>query len=223
MERPNNVDRVPENAMNMPTDCPVCLEPLFNEMGIAEKEVAKIMCPHLVHSDCLKQASRALNSDGNRYGVGGFGIRAGCPICGQAVSFWESFSEAAAFSVFWMHRIQACLEEIGPGGGPIAVSRVQDMLKNDSQLTEKQKGYLNNAEDKRYGFAQALKDGDSVWVNNEVRDGGPENGGSLVSYWKDGMWELNQETKTLWMRKWGPSTSRDVSSRGDLTMPETSF
>jgi hypothetical protein len=195
--------RRPENAPSEPDDCPICFEPLFNAEGIAleGKEVAKIMCIHLVHSDCLVAAGRALNADGKRYGVGGFGApRAGCPVCASPVSFWVSYTSKAAFSSFWMHRIQACLEEFGPSNGPIRVKLIKRMLRDDSSLTREQKKWLKKEDT---GFLKALADGNEVWVN-EVVNGGPANGGSIQSYWDQGIWDWDKQENTLWLTKWGP-------------------
>jgi hypothetical protein len=195
--------RRPENAPSEPDDCPICFEPLFNAEGIVleGKEVAKIMCIHLVHSDCLAAAGRALNADGKRYGVGGFGApRAGCPVCASPVSFWVSYTSKAAFSSFWMHRIQACLEEIGPSNGPIRVKLIKRMLRDDSSLTREQKKWLEKEDT---GFLKALADGNAVWVN-EVLNGGPENGGSMRMYFAPGIWDWDKQENTLWLTKWGP-------------------
>jgi hypothetical protein len=196
--------RRPENAPSEPPDdCPICFEPLFNAEGIAleGKEVAKIMCIHLVHSDCLAAAGRALNADGKRYGVGGFGApRAGCPVCASPVSFWVSYTSKAAFSSFWMHRMQACLEEFGPSNGPIRVKLIKRMLRDDSSLTREQKKWLKKEDT---GFLKALADGNAVWVN-EVLNGGPENGGSMRMYFAPGIWDWDKQENTLWLTKWGP-------------------
>ena len=205
MDRHGNTEyRRPENAPDMPTECPVCCEELFDEKGIAQHgKVAKIMCQHLVHSDCLAEAGRSLNSDGSRYGIGGLlGMpRAGCPICAVPVSFWVAYSDAAAFPIFWMHRIQEKLEEIGATAGPISVLRVKKMLKNDPQLTKSQKKYIHSKE-MDVGFPKALSDGDQVWVN-QVVDGGPENGGYIQSCFQEGIWDFDKEENTLWLHKWG--------------------
>jgi uncharacterized protein (UPF0212 family) len=64
---------------DMMTECPICLEALFDEEGIAQNgDVAKLIC--------LARAGRELNANGRRYGVGGMGARAGCPVCNQPVS-----------------------------------------------------------------------------------------------------------------------------------------
>lgn len=200
--------RRPENAPSFEPDCPICFEPLFNADGIApvNKEVAKIMCLHLVHSDCLVAAGKALNSDGTRYGVGWMGPRCACPICDMAVSSWISYRAAADFPIFWMHRIQVCLEEIGPRGGPVSIDRVKEMLKADSSLTRKQKEYLveNHQGTDANGFTEALKMGDMVWVVKDV-NGGPNNGGYTFHGYKQGCWDLDRNRRKLWLHKWGPN------------------
>ena len=73
---------------DMMSECPICMEALFDDQGIAQNgPIAKIMCYHLVHSDCLAKAGRSLNADGKRYGMGGMGARAGCPVCNRPVSY----------------------------------------------------------------------------------------------------------------------------------------
>lgn len=203
--------RRPENAPDMMTECPICFEPLFDNGGIAEKEVAKIMCTHLVHSDCLKHAGKALNADGSRYGIGGLGApRCGCPVCSESVTFWMNYNESAAFPVFWMQRIQTCLEQVGPQGGPISVDRVVKMLEKDPNLTQAQKKYLIQGEEDGIGFYQALFDGYRVWVNRVI-DGGPENGGSILSRFEEGIWDWDQNVNTLWLHKWAPVRSNHYS------------
>jgi hypothetical protein len=201
--------RRPENAPEMQQDCPICFEPLFDENGIAAKDVAKIMCFHLVHSDCLAQAGRALNADGTRYGIGGFGARAGCPICARPVSMWLSSKKAASFPIFWMHRIQACLEAIGPDSGPISIERIKDQLRSDPSLTKPQKRYLDK-NDKSDGFLEALDKGAWVWTDTVV-NGGPRNGGSIISRMAQGIWDMDEDQKTLWLQKWG-SAPRPVTA-----------
>jgi len=65
-------DRVPLGIPEMPEECPVCIEALFDANGIAQigEEVAKILW-HSVHTDCLERASEPLNGNGQRNGVGG--------------------------------------------------------------------------------------------------------------------------------------------------------
>jgi hypothetical protein len=193
--------RRPENALDMPTDCPICMEALFDEDGIASEEVAKILCFHLVHSDCLMEAGRALNADGTRYGIGGFGARAGCPICERHVSSWSCSNEAAFFPIFWMHRIQACLEAIGPDSGPISIERVKDQLRADPSLTQAQKGYLDKQD--KSGFQEAIQQG--AWTNVEmVVNGGQEKEDGYTSYSRQpGIWDMDAAHTTLWLHKWG--------------------
>ena len=111
---------------DMMSECPICMEALFDDQGIAQNgPIAKIMCYHLVHSDCLAKAGRSLNADGKRYGMGGMGARAGCPVCNRPVSMWFSYEEAAQFPLFWMNRIFRVLEDIGPDGGPVKLKEVR--------------------------------------------------------------------------------------------------
>ena len=141
------------------TECPVCLEELFDENGVADKPVAETMCLHLIHSDCLAEAGRALNSDGQRYGVGGFGARAGCPVCEKPVSFWQSFTDAGDFKAFWTCRIENVLKELGRieeegRRQPVSGELLRSKLREDSSLTEKQKEMINRNSDS--GFFKCL-------------------------------------------------------------------
>jgi hypothetical protein len=140
---------------------------------------------HLVHSDCLVRAGRALNSNGQRYGVSAFGNRAGYPLCAQPVSFWVDYKEAAAFPIFWMHRVQAKMDEIGLNEGSIPIHRIKKMLKNDPTLTNRQKTYLRDRDSAGIGFPQAMEDGSRAFIS-EVINGGPENGGSICCSLKPG-------------------------------------
>jgi len=190
----------PLNAPNTSDVCPVCLEDLFDENGDAEKPVGKIMCLHLVHSDCLQAAGRALNATGDRYGVGGMGLRSGCPVCETAVSFWMMSNRAVDFPVFWMHRIQACLEKIGSRGGPISVERVKEMLEQDGSLTSDQKQVLReNSEDS--GFNEALCKGGCRFVNLVV-DGGVARNGGIKTGSMPGIWKYDRTEQTLFLGKW---------------------
>lgn len=138
----------------MMSECPVCLERLFDDNGSAcNGEVAKINCFHLVHDDCLRRAGQALNSDGNRFGIGGLGPRAGCPVCNRPVSFWTSYKVAAAFPIFWMRKILDALNLFGPVTGPVSLTLVMQFIKD---------GYLTAIEKKHFlggAFVQALEDG----------------------------------------------------------------
>jgi hypothetical protein len=185
-------------------ECPICLEALFDEQGVAcNGEVAKIMCCHLVHSDCLRRAGQSLNSDGRRYGVGGFGPRSGCPLCNHPVSFWESYRDAAAFPSFWMKRILNVLEQIGPSGGPVDIVAVYCRLEVDETLTRRQKEFMSQ----RGLFVEALREGKQKYFREQV-NGGIENGGSEIIGYKDNIWYWNELDETLWLYKWGEAPNR---------------
>lgn len=207
------VDTLPD----MMKECPICLEALFDEQGIAQNgEVAKIMCFHLVHSECLQQAGQTLNPDGKRYGIGGMGPRAGCPVCNRPVSMWIDYKDAAAFPIFWMKRILSILEMIGPSYGPVAVNHVLKLLKDDSTLTKRQKRFITRGrppvDGMDHGLNGALKDGDSYFMWEEI-DGGIANGGSEKMYMKEMAWDWNRRDDTLWLYKWGPG-NRNSSRTG---------
>jgi hypothetical protein len=191
--------RVPE----MMTDCPVCQEPLFDDEGVAPKKVAKILCYHLVHDECLRESAKALNADGQRYGIGGMGEpRGGCPICGQGVTIWFCFDQAAEFPVFWMKRIQTILQEMGPDGSPIPIEVLRDKLRADTGLTEAQKKYLDKKQcDMGRGFYGALEEEGKRKVGWKEVDGGPANGGYATTYFMEGAWKWNQEDDTLRINK----------------------
>ena len=189
------------------TECPICMEALFDEQGIAQNgNVAKIMCYHLVHSDCLAKAGRALNSDGKRYGVGGMGPRAGCPVCNRPTSMWFGYTEAAQFPLFWMNRIFHVLEGIGPnGGGPVLLKDVRNRLKQDATLTDRQKSYIKKkkgAHAFQDAFNEAVREGAKYYYWEEV-DGGIRNGGYEKSGFRDNVWYWNKQTNELWLYKWG--------------------
>lgn len=202
----NATYRRPEDTPNFEPDCPICFEPLFNSQGIAEKDkgVAKLKCLHLVHTDCLKAAARALNSDGRRYGFHRFfGPTAGCPICEMPASMWETHYTASSFPIFWMHRIQACLEKIGPAGGLIQIDRVRLMLWDDKSLTKEQKECLRLLPENP-GFFEALDKGQNVFVAEHL-NGGARNGGTTTYRQRPGCWDWEMRSGTLWMQKWGPT------------------
>lgn len=185
------VNELPE----MMTECPVCLERLFDDDGIAcNGEVAKIMCFHLVHDECLRRAGQSLNADGHRFGIGGFGPRAGCPVCNRPVSFWTSYKEAAAFPIYWMHKILHALNMFGEvRRGPVLLPLLREFIKRGQvQLTNTEKKHFNGE-----AFYQALEDGSKfvVWEQTEE--------GSEKMYCKKMAWCFDQQNMTLWLYKWG--------------------
>mmetsp|Transcript_45812 Transcript_45812/g.111035 ORF Transcript_45812/g.111035 Transcript_45812/m.111035 type:complete len:206 (-) Transcript_45812:332-949(-) len=198
---------IPETVPDMMTECPVCMEPLFDGEGVSRKEIAKIMCCHLVHNDCLVEAAKALNSQGERYGIGGLGLpRAGCPVCNEEVTMWVCYNEAAQFPIFWMKHIQNCLEEVGPKNGKVPVKTVQRMLKASRELTNAQKEYIDKEKSSfESGFQGGIIEGSGGVVKEKV-DGG------FKMYWKEGAWEFDKINDTLWMRKWGPTPPVSTSS-----------
>ncbi len=123
-----------------------------------------------------------------------FGNRAGCPLCAQPVSFWFDYKEAAAFPIFWMHRVQAKMDEIGPNERSIPIHRIKKILKNDPTLTNRQKTYLRDRDSAGIGFPQAMEDGSRAFIS-EVINGGPENGGSICCSLKPGPWDLMKGIK----------------------------
>lgn len=95
-------------------ECPICLEALFDEQGVARNgDVAKIVCCHLVHSDCLERAGQSLNSDGRRYGIGGFGLRSGCPVCNHPVSYWNLIKMLQLSRIFGSNEFSMCWSRQG--------------------------------------------------------------------------------------------------------------
>eukprot|EP00986_Skeletonema_menzelii_P001468 scaffold387_cov136-Skeletonema_menzelii.AAC.11 len=205
------VDEFPD----MMSECPVCLERLFDDNGIAcNGEVAKMMCFHLVHDECLRRAGRSLNSDGHRFGVGGFGPRAGCPVCNRPVSFWTSYKEAAEFPIFWMKKILHALNTFGEmRRGPVSLSLLTRFLKEDRHLTDTEKKHIHAGGG---AFRQALEDG-SKFMMWEQTDGGSEK-----IYFKKMAWCFNQEDLTLWLYKWGnaPNAPRALAGGSYLYRTE---
>ena len=200
------VNELPE----MMKECPVCLERLFDDNGIAcNGEVAKIMCFHLVHSECLRRAGQSLNADGQRFGIGGFGPRSGCPVCNRPVSFWSVHKEAAAFPTFWMNKILHALNVIGETRHElVSIISLKEFIISESQLTDTEKKHMNGE-----AFYQALKDG-SKFVMWEQTEEGHEK-----MYCKKMAWcfdqQDNQQDSTLWLYKWGDApNARAVAGDG---------
>ena len=190
------VNELPE----MMKECPVCLERLFDDNGIAcNGEVAKIMCFHLVHDDCLRRAAQSLNADGHRFGIGGFGPRAGCPVCNRPVSFWSADKEAAAFPIFWMNKILHALNVLGDiisfgdmgRRKPVSLALLREFIER-RLLTDTEKKHFNGG-----AFNQALEDGSKfvVWEQTEGR--------GEKMYCKKMAWCFDQQNMTLWLYKWG--------------------
>ena len=188
------VNELPE----MMTECPVCLERLFDDDGIAcNGEVAKIMCFHLVHDECLRRAGQSLNADGHRYGTGGFGSRAGCPVCNRPVSFWSAYNEAAAFPIYWMKKILHAINVLGDilsvgeiHRKSVSLIALKEFIKQ-GQLTDTEKKHMNGG-----AFNQALEDGSKFVVWEQTEDG-------EKMYCKKMAWCFNQQDSTLWLYKWG--------------------
>ena len=184
--------------------CPVCLEDLFNEDGIAEEEVAEIMCNHLIHSDCLASTGNALNADGKRFGFGGFGPRSGCPLCETPVSCWTSSKDIEYFKAFWTPLIEDVLLDIGPGpdGSPVPGDALRTKLKASPKLNDRQKDLVKRPnqddfiDDDESGFCKALTSAGSVEYNvDQVM---------FASFLMTrGIWQYDKEDDTLWHWKWG--------------------
>jgi hypothetical protein len=178
------------DAPDMPTECPCCLETLFDSNGVAvdDMDIATgLPCEvHLIHSECLLRVGQSLNADGRRYGhIPGYGIpRSGCPVCGREVSFWFTTKKATDFGVFWWHKIQKCIEQVGCENGPVSVYVVMDMLRNDPSLTLEQKSLIIRApppppssseeekekfryDEKKYVFEHALERGALEFIPSE--------------------------------------------------------
>lgn len=201
------------------TECPVCLETLFDEKGVADKAVAEIMCLHLVHSDCLVEASRALNAGGQRYGVGGFGPRAGCPICEEPISSWRLFNEAGMFKAFWTTRIENALkqlESIGEDGRrqPVRGEQLRNLLKEDTSLTKEQKEMIRFSEtgDDDSGYVKCLAHAGRVdyCVDQVIFSG---------FLFTRGIWRYDWSADTAWLWEWGVQTSSSSCSNCDSREP----
>ena len=188
------------------TECPVCLDEIFDENGVADEDVAETMCLHPIHSDCLSEAGRSLNSDGQRYGHGAMGPRAGCPICHPPVSSWTIHKNAGAFIGFWTERIETALQEIGPSISqegrrePVSGEILRNKLKDDTSLTEAQKRLIrkpaNEYLDMDSGFCKCLKHAGSVNYSDHSL---------LFSYMLQtrGIWHYNEKTDKVWLWEWG--------------------
>lgn len=186
-------------SFNSSNECPVCSEELFDKNGVADKAVAEMICDHLVHSDCLAQVGRDLNSDGKRYGVGGFGPRAGCPVCDKPISMWQAHDNACHFKGFWTQRIDNALKELGSaaGGEAVSVESLRSKLKEDPQLTKKQKKMISIEGES--GFYKCLQDGGRVDYNHA----GVYFAGFLYSR---GKWKYDSNDDTVWHWEWGLQT-----------------
>ena len=169
--------------------CAICLEDLFDNDGNAQNgSVSKLRCIHVVHTTCLTRSANALNSDGSRYGIGGFGPRCGCPLCGIPVSFVFSHDKVYEITAFWMPKIQKCLDQLGHD----RQVKLSDIVKTLSQDDPAIKRMLQS-KNAILGLKSACEEGGCFYVE-EVIDGGPENGGSSTSYCTDGYWDNGKIT-----------------------------
>lgn len=185
-------------SFNPSNECPVCSEQLFDKNGVGAKAVAEMMCDHLVHSDCLAQVGRDLNSDGKRYGVGGFGPRAGCPVCDKPISMWQAFDNACQFKGFWTQRIENALRELGSAAGEtVSGESLRSKLKEDPKLTKKQKKMIGI--ERESGFYKCLQVGGRVDFNHA----NVYFAGFLYSR---GKWKYDSSDDTVWYWEWGLQT-----------------
>jgi hypothetical protein len=198
------------DAPDMPTECPCCMETLFDSNGVAvdDMDIAiGLPCEvHLIHGECLRRAGQSLNADGRRYGRSLLGPRSGCPICGREVSFWTTTKKATDFGVFWWHKIQKCIEQVGRENGPVSVDMVMDTLRNDPSLTPEQKSLIIRApsdeeyDEKKYVFEHALRRAASgIYSKTVTDDDGEWITGTAV--WPP-VWDYDRPQGTLWMKKW---------------------
>jgi len=151
-----------------------------------------LICHHVVHSDCVREMSRALNADGKRYGEGGFGPRAGCPTCGEGTSCWETSKDVGFFPAYWVVKIECAVRTLRPNPPhqPVPVEEIRTHLEQDATIPENQKRYLRTER-----FDKALK-----WAGN-VRYGGRRIwSGRLFSR---GVFKYVSKTKTVWLWEWG--------------------
>lgn len=205
---------VTDSSFNCNNMCPVCSEELFDENGIADKAVAEIMCEHLVHSDCLAKFSREQNSDGKKFGMGGLGPRAGCPVCEKPVSMWHAYNNACDFKGFWIQRIENALKELGSvegGSRRVSGESLRRKLKEDTQLTEKQKKMLSTNRGES-GFYSCLKDGGRIDYNHT----GVYFAGFLYSR---GKWIYNSSDDSVWLWEWGLQTPSSECARCHRKVP----
>jgi hypothetical protein len=199
--------------------CPVCREDLFDANGHCPEEegVAKILCPHLVHSKCLCD-----EADGAKYGVGPFGPRAGCPICGERISCWTSSNDISDFPGYWLRRIEKILQANGPRtveGKKLAVpvQFVKIQLYKDATLNETSRAYLNESvptcrdsdSDDDYSDSE---DSNSDFFEDNGFYGALHSAGSVSYNSKHvfsgclttrGIWKYNHKAQTLWLWEWG--------------------
>jgi hypothetical protein len=114
------------------------------------------------------------------------------------------YKEAADFSLFWINRILGILTVIGSSLGPVKVSKVRSELMADKTLTKRQKEFIS-----QQTFKDALSEGMRTFYWKEV-DGGIQNGGYEHAGLRKNVWYWNDQTKTLWLYKWGEVPNRMI-------------
>lgn len=220
--------KLPDRSLSY--DCPLCKDPLFDKMtGVAKLAVADASptCYHIMHAQCLKQhrhnpqqqpisqspSSPPENSDMSpsktQKGLARNPVT--CPLCHKAIAMFVSSKQAAHFAVFWMKRVEQCLQRLGPKlvqdpateqftRQPLPAKFVREHLQRDDSLTEQQKRYIDDdPTGLGKGLLAALEWGGSEDYNN-VKTG--QRGWNLCLQTK-GIWNYSPKHDDLWLWEWG--------------------
>mmetsp|Transcript_13986 Transcript_13986/g.39813 ORF Transcript_13986/g.39813 Transcript_13986/m.39813 type:complete len:560 (+) Transcript_13986:314-1993(+) len=193
-------------------ECPLCEGQLFDTTtGESPMAIADMSpnCFHLVHAKCLKQSgSTPTNGSGPSSGGGlrSSGSKSGCPICNKSISMWISAKQAAHFAAFWVERVEACLQAMGPSTDsdgnvkPRPAQELRDVLQQDSTLTKVQKQYIeDDPTGLGKGLASALEWGGYVDYNTCST----EKIGWSKHLRSRGIWCYNAKRDDLWLWEWG--------------------
>lgn len=184
---------------------PVCLEDLFDQTtGLASKDFADLICHHVIHSDCVCEMGRALNHDGKRYGVGGCGIRVGCPTCGEGTSEFQFSKDIGFFPAYWVPNIENVARMLHPNPPyqPVKVEQIRTVLQQDATIPEPQKQYLREE-----NFKKALE-----W-EGKIRYGGQRI--YSFSLFTRGIFKYDENEKTVWLWEWGVAPGTLCKSCGN--------
>jgi hypothetical protein len=207
-------------------ECPLCEGQMFDEStGESPMAIADLSphCFHVMHAKCLKQqsahsiitttttttttpTSNNNNEQRRRQSSSTPSHKSMCPVCDKSISMWISAKQAAHFAGFWMERVEACLQQLGPPQNdkgvvqPLPASRVRDHLQQDDSLTETQKRYIDDdPTGLGKGLASALEWGGYVDYNDSFKG----HVGWSQGLRTQGVWKYDAKRDDFWLWEWG--------------------
>ena len=187
-------------------ECPLCEDPLFDkETGDSSLAIADLSpsCYHILHARCLKHQQTLSKS-------------VTCPICDRSIPMFINAKQAAHFGGFWIQRVEAHLQKLGPAPGqqPQPANEIRRLLQQDSTLTLTQKTYISDdPTGLGKGLLCALEWGGYIDYN-AVQKG---HKGWHVCLRTKGLWKYDAKHDDLWLWEWGKVHPRQRCDQCQLT------